>query len=310
MIKQTLYFSNPAYLKVKMRQLCIQSKGWEGLDEITRPIEDIGMVILDHPQITITHNCLKALQANNTVVVSCDDKRMPHSIFLPLVGHSLQSERYRVQLAASKPLLNNMWQQTIVAKIENQRAVLEIVGKPYKRLEVLATRVTSGDRTNVEGQAAAYYWPQLFDGFIRDRYGEVPNNLLNYGYAILRSLVARALVSSGLLLTLGMHHKNQYNAFCLADDVMEPFRPFVDLLVYDMFVHDEINTFLSKESKRRLLSLCSMDAHFGKKRSPLMVGVSHTSSSLYQCYKGKRRKIKYPELNVAHYDQIRTVKQI
>lgn len=296
MIKQTLYFNNPTYLSLKDGQLHIHVKTPVNEKQVTRPVEDIGMIIMDTGQITITHQAIKALQANKTAIVSCDDSHMPASLMLPMEGHTEQSERYRVHMEASVPLKKNLWQQTVEAKVENQRAVLRKLGKPTQRLDVLVRRVQSGDPDNIEGQAAAYYWPTLFDGFIRDRDGEPPNNLLNYGYAVLRAMIARALTSSGLLLTLGIHHRNKYNAYCLADDIMEPYRPFVDLIVYNMFINSKLESFLSTTSKQHLLSLGHVDAQFGKRRSPLMVGMSHTTSSLYQCYAGEKRKIIYPLL--------------
>lgn len=293
MIKRTLYFGNPCYLSLKDNQLQIKMRN--ELDHVvTRPIEDIALVMMDHPQITISHNAIKELQANKVVIVSCDDRHMPHSIMLPMEGHTEQSKRYRKQLQASQPLKKNLWQQTVVAKINNQKEVLRLLDKPYERLEVLAKRVQSGDPDNIEAQAAAYYWGTYLDDFIRDRYGEAPNHLLNYGYAVLRAMVARALVSSGLLLTLGIHHKNKYNAFCLADDIMEPYRPFVDAIVYDMYVNMNLESFLDSDGKQQLLSLGAVDAQFGKKRRPLMVGMAFTTSSLYQCFAGKKRKLQYP----------------
>lgn len=293
MIKQTLYFSKPTYLSLKDKQLNINLKS-DDSDLITRAIEDIGIIILDNPQITITHNVILALQNNKTVIISCDESHMPHSIMLPMEGHTQQSERYRDQLKASLPLKKYLWQQTIEAKVGNQIAVLEKLGKPSKRLKVLVNRVASGDPENIEGQAAAYYWPTLFGGFRRDRDGDPPNNLLNYGYAILRAMTARALVSSGLHLTLGIHHKNKYNAYCLADDIMEPYRPFVDLIVYNMFINNKLESFLNKESKQELLKLPTMDALFDKRYSPLQVGMPMTTASLYKCFAGKKRKIIYP----------------
>ena len=294
MIKKTLYFGNPAYLHLKDNQLVIKVK--DGNKEISRPIEDLGVIVLDHSQITISHNVIKALQDNKTVVISCDDAHMPHSIMMPMEGHTEQSQRYNIQLEASLPLKKNLWQQTIVAKINNQKLVLQKLNKSFKRLEVLARRVQSGDPENVEGQAAAYYWRTYLDGFVRDRYGDPPNNLLNYGYAILRAIVARALVSSGLLLTIGIHHRNKYNAYCLADDIMEPFRPFVDLMVHNMFKKEEMESFLNIDSKKRLLKLPEIDVLYGKHTSPLMVGMSQTSASLFKCFSGEKRKIIYPKI--------------
>ncbi len=296
MIKQTLYFGNPTYLKVKNRQLHIHVKTAVNEKEVTRSIEDLGVVILDNSQITITHNAIRALQNNKTAIISCDDNHMPNSLMLPLQGHTEQSERYRHQIEASIPLKKNLWQQTVIAKITNQMRVLDLLQKPSKRLKVLINRVQSGDSDNIEGQAAAYYWSIFLEGFIRDRYGEPPNNLLNYGYAIIRSMVARSLVASGLLPTLGIHHKNKYNAYCLADDIMEPYRPFVDLIAYDLFVNHGEMTFLSSTVKNKLLSVATIDSYFGKKKSPLMVGMQLTTASLAQCFMGQKRRIIYPQI--------------
>ena len=295
-IKQTLYFSNPCYLSVKRKQLCIKLYKEKEEEIITRSIEDIGFIVLDHPQITITHHAIQLLQENKAIILSCDKKHLPQGLMLPLAGHSLQSKKYKSQIEASLPLKKSLWQQTIQYKIINQIEVLKKLEKPYRRLEILQQRVTSGDTENAEGQAAAYYWKQYLPSFKRDQDGEPPNNLLNYGYTILRSMVARSLVVAGLLPTLGIHHKNQYNAYCLADDIMEPARPFIDLLVHEM--HDEKNmeSFLQPESKRKLLSIMTADALFGKKKSPLMVGYGMTAASLADCYMGKKRKINYPLL--------------
>jgi len=296
MIKQTLYFGSPTYLSIKNRQLLIRHKSNETETIISRPIEDIGVVLLDHGQITISHNAIKALQANKVAIISCDDKHMPASLMLPMEGHSEQTERQRYQIEATQPLKKNLWQQTIIAKIQNQSRVLSKVNKPYKKLEYLASKVQSGDPTNIEGQASAYYWKALFNDFIRDRYGDPPNNLLNYGYAVLRAMIARSLVSSGLMPGLGIHHSNKYNAYCLADDIMEPYRPFVDIMVYEIFENQGLASFLDNKSKSSLLSIATMDARFGKRKSPLMVGMIMTTASLAACYKGKKRKINYPVL--------------
>ncbi len=296
MIKQTLYFGSQAYISLKHKQLQIRKNTIEGEKLITRPIEDIGVVILDHGQITITHKAIIALQNNKVALISCDDRHMPTSLMLPMVGHSEQTEKQRYQIEASLPLKKNLWQQTVIAKIKNQSRVLIKVGKSHKKLDYLSSRVESGDPNNIEGQAASYYWKTLFDDFVRDRYGEPPNNLLNYGYAVIRAMIARSLVSSGLLPGLGIHHRNKYNPFCLADDIMEPYRPFIDLIVYDAFENQGLASFLDKETKSSLLAVSTMDAQFGKRKSPLMVGMIMTTASLAACYRGKKRKINYPLL--------------
>lgn len=293
MIKQTLYFGNPTYLSLKNKQLIINLKKKENL--ITRAIEDIGILVLDNPQITITHKAMIALQQNKVVIVSCDAQHMPLGIMYPLVGHSEQTQRQHAQWNASKPLIKNLWQQTVEAKISNQISVLEYLGKPTLRLERILSQVKSGDPDNKEGQAAAYYWGEYLPDFIRDRAGEPPNALLNYGYAILRAMIARALISSGLHLTIGIFHHNKYNPYCLADDIMEPFRPFVDKIVHELIEEQDVDSISSLSFKKDLLSLGQVDALFGKLKRPLMVGMSLTTSSLVDCFRGKKRRIMYPK---------------
>lgn len=294
MIKRTLYFGNPAYLSIKLDQLVIQKPKEES--KTTVPIEDIGIVLLDHQQITITHEVLRRLQANKAAIISCNKQHLPSGLMLPIEGNYTQSKTQKYQINASVPLKKQLWQQTVIAKIRNQKLLLKFLELPYKRLQILETRVQSGDPSNIEGQAAAYYWRTLFKDFKRDRHGDPPNNLLNYGYIVLRAIIARALVSSGLIPTFGIFHKNQYNAYALADDIMEPYRPFVDHIVYDLFNNYEIDNFLNTEAKKRLLSIATSDAMFAKKRSPLMVGLSFTTKSLADCFSGVKRKITYPEL--------------
>ena len=296
MIKQTLYFGSQAYISLKNKQLRIRKNTLEGEKLISRPIEDIGVVILDNGQITITHNAIKALQENKVAIISCDDSHMPASLMLPMQGHTEQTEKFRYQINVSQPLKKNLWEQTVIAKIKNQKQVLNKTNKKAAKLEYLMKKVQSGDPNNIEGQAAKYYWDILFDGFIRDRYGEPPNNLLNYGYAVIRAMIARSLVSSGLLPALGIHHSNKYNTFCLADDIMEPYRPFVDLIVYDIYKNEDLALFLDINTKKHLLSVATMDAMFGKKKSPLMVGMIMTTASLAACFKGTKRKINFPLL--------------
>lgn len=310
MIKKTLCFSNPAYLSLRDSQLVIRLPEVEKAanlpsvmkraSEITRPIEDIGVLVLDNKQISITSGALEVLLENNCAVITCDKEHMPVGLLLPLVGNTIQNERFRVQLNASLPLRKQLWQQTIQYKIRNQAAVLKSCSDTETRcMQVWANEVKSGDPNNLEARAAVYYWKGLFghiSGFVRDRDGIPPNNLLNYGYAILRAVIARALVSSGLLPTLGIHHHNRYNAYCLADDIMEPYRPYVDRFVYDIIRQYGENIELSKDIKADLLSIPTLDVVIGGKRSPLMVAASQTTASLYRCFSGEIRKIAYPEI--------------
>ena len=309
MIKKTLYFGNPVYLSLKNAQFVIKlpevvkndtlPESFKRTSEVTKPIEDIGVVVLDHKQITITSGALEALLENNCAIITCDSKSMPIGLMLPLYGNTTQNERFRQQLDASLPLMKQLWQQTIKAKIENQAVVLkEYSDVETKCMNVWAADVKSGDSNNLEARAAAYYWKNLFqiEGFTRDRDGIPPNNLLNYGYAILRAVVARGLVVSGLLPTLGIHHHNRYNAYCLADDVMEPYRPYVDRLVCGMIKQGVDYTELTKELKAQLLTIPVLETHIAGKRSPLMVAVGQTTASLYKCFSGELRKISYPEM--------------
>jgi len=302
MIKRTLYFGNPAYLSLKNAQLVVKIPNADGDDTVrTIPIEDIGFVIFDNPQITITHGAMGALVENNTAVVTCDSRHMPAGLLLPSEGNTTQSERYRNQIEASLPLRKQIWQQTIQAKIRNQAAALEKRrGKEFGNMLAWADDVRSGDSENLEARAAVFYWDNLFatefDKFRRDPDGDMPNSMLNYGYAILRAIIARALVGSGLLPTLGVHHRNRYNAYCLADDIMEPYRPYVDLMVCDILDDIGMPKEMNRDIKARLLTIPTIDVMIDGKRSPLMIAASQTTASLARCYAGEIRKVSYPEM--------------
>ena len=305
MIKRTLYFGNPAYLSLKLKQMVVKlpQKGDEERDEneLTRtvPIEDIGVVILDHKQITVTQALISALLDNNCALITCDSRQLPVGLMLPLAGNTVQNERFRLQLDASLPLKKQLWQQTIEAKIKNQAAMLKYTtGEIHNNMLKWSESVKSGDTGNMEARAAVYYWKTVFPDnpyFVRDHEGEGTNALLNYGYAILRAIVARALVASGLLPTLGIHHHNRYNAYCLADDIMEPYRPYVDKIVVDILSEDPEAEVITAV-KIKLLNIPVTEVLIGGKRSPLMVAVSHTTSSLVKCFRGESRRLTYPEM--------------
>lgn len=265
----------------------------------TIPIEDIGIAILDNQQITITHGLLSSLLDNNAAIVTCDSSHMPNGLFMPLSSNQLQSEKFKAQIEASEPLKKQLWQQTISIKIRNQAAILKHRNISVTNMNTWSKKVRSGDPDNYEGRAAAYYWKNFFQmipDFTRDRFGEPPNNLLNYGYAVLRAIVARGLVGSGLLPTLGIHHSNKYNAYCLADDIMEPYRPYVDKIVLEMVGNGEDFYELTTSIKKQLLSIPVVDVFIEGEKSPLMVGVQTTTASLSKCFEGKARKIFYPEI--------------
>lgn len=307
MIKKTLYFGNPIYLSLRNAQLVLRKPDADKLEESfkqdaerTIPIEDIGVVVLDNRRITITTGAMEALLANNCAIITCDSTDLPVGLMLPLCGNTTQSERFRTQIDASLPLKKQLWQQTIRQKILNQAAVLsKNTGAIVKNMQVWANEVRSGDPDNLEARAAAYYWRNLFPtlpNFVRGREGDPPNNLLNYGYAILRACVARGLVGSGLLPTLGIHHHNRYNAYCLADDIMEPYRPYVDDLVIQIMQEYPDYSELNRSIKAALLTIPALDVVLDGKRSPLMIAVGQTTASLAKCFNGELRKIAYPEL--------------
>lgn len=295
MIKRTLCFESPAYLSTKNEQLVVKYPDNESPQK-TVPIEDIGFVVLEHAQITISNRLLEKLVTNNAAIINCNAQHMPIGLLMPLSGNSEQNERLRAQLNSSIPLRKNLWQQTIQAKINNQAAVLKERNIAIQNMQHWAKQVTSGDVLNHEARAAAYYWKNLFDieDFTRRQQGEHPNNLLNYGYAILRAICARALVSSGLLPTLGIHHANKYNAYCLADDIMEPYRPYVDGLVCEIMQEHSVGVELTPAVKRELLTIPALDVIINGKKSPLMIAMSRTTNSLNECFMGVRRKLIYP----------------
>lgn len=297
MIKRTLYFGNPAYLSLKLEQLNVKLVSEDGVKTV--PVEDIGVIVLDNPQITISNALMGKLVENNCAVITCNSKHMPSGMLLALQSNTVQNERYRDQLDASLPLQKQLWQQTIQQKIRNQAVVLSsVIGDDAKCMFTWADSVKSGDSENVEARAAAFYWKNLFpyiDNFTREREGDTPNSFLNYGYAILRGVVARALVATGLLPTLGIHHHNRYNAYCLADDIMEPYRPYVDKLVIEIIKDFGLNE-LTKEVKIKLLEIPVLDVFIDEKQSPLMTAVSITTASLYKCFARESRRILYPEM--------------
>ena len=294
MLKRTIYIGNPSYLKLKDNQLKIE-------DGITKElkgsvaVEDLGFLVLDHYQITLSHQLIIALQQHNVAIISCDESHLPLGLMLPMSGHVEHSERLKHQINLSEPLKKQLWKQTVEAKIYQQKSLLSKFGYVSEPMQTYMTNVKSGDTSNMEGIAAQHYWKQLFENFTRERDGDAPNNYLNFGYSILRSMVARALVSSGLNPTIGIFHRNKYNAYCLADDIMEPYRPYVDELVLEWLSKPCRPTELSKEAKTHLLKIATKDVKIDGLTRPLLVAVSSTTSSLYKCMTGEQRTIRYPE---------------
>jgi CRISPR-associated protein Cas1 len=292
MLKKSILLENKASLTTKNLQLVIKTETRES----NIPIEDIGYIVIDHPEIYLSIPALNLLVDNNTAVIICNTNHLPNGMFLNLNSHHIQQEIFKNQINASVPLKKQLWQQTVMEKITNQGLLLEKITNQKNNFDFLASKVLSGDTSNMEGVAANFYWKSFFEhNFKRERFGDYPNNFLNYGYAILRAATARALSGSGLLNTLGIHHKSKYNAFALADDIMEPFRPIVDEKVAEImqnYTEQELNTAIKAE----LLQILTRTVYFKEEKSPLMVALQKTASSLQQCYMGDRKKIKYPKL--------------
>ena len=302
MIKRTICIENPAHLKCRNDQLIVSYssiKGMEDIPEKSVPVEDIGILILEHHQITISHYLLDSLLLNNAAVVTCNAFHHPTGLFMNLDGNTIQSERFQAQVNAAEPVKKQIWQQTIRAKIINQSGLLARYNMPVETLRRYSESVRSGDTDNNEAKAAAYYWKNLFPPawmFYRKRDGVPPNNLLNYGYAILRASIARSLVGSGLLPTLGVFHRNRYNSYCLADDIMEPYRPFVDAVVRSMVDKTSHLENLTQELKVQLLKIPTMDVEIENESSPLFVAVQRTTASLARFFTGESKKVVYPVL--------------
>ncbi|MEJ7627488.1 MAG: type II CRISPR-associated endonuclease Cas1 [Ferruginibacter sp.] len=302
MIKRTICIENACFLKFSNGQMVVSYshiKGMEDMPDKTVPVEDLGMLVLEHQQISLTHYLLDKLVSNNVAVITCNETRHPTGLLMPLETNTLQSERFRAQVEATEPLKKQLWQQTVKAKISNQAAVLKKWDRKYLLLKNLADCVKSGDADNNEAIAAVHYWQNLFPpawNFFRKRDGVPPNNLLNYGYAILRAGMARAIVGAGMLPTLGIFHRNRYNAYCLADDMMEPYRPYVDMVVRSIIDKTSVVETLTQELKVELLKIPTLDVIMGGDKSPLMVAMQRTAVSLSRCYAGEQRKLLLPEM--------------
>lgn len=292
MIKQTLFFTTPVLLSLKYNQIEIRYKDVE--EVITRPIEDVGVVIVESQLVQFTVPLLNALADNNVAVVFCNAQCMPNTMLMPLESNAVQQEVYRLQTEASLPTKKRIWKEIIEYKIRNQAALLDLLGRDGNLLKAYYMNVLSGDSDNREGQAAKIYWQQMYGrSFNRSRNGESPNSWLNYGYAILRAAVARALLGSGLFPAFGLFHRNRYNAFPLADDVMEPYRPFVDYAVYQLF-EDSPEACLDKEVKQQLVRVLFTDVKMKGQIRPLQVALSMTTASLVRALKDKKESIIYP----------------
>lgn len=297
MNKRTVCISNQAHLSVEHQQMIVFLKENEDVKKV--PIEDLAILILDHPAITYTHYLLVALSNNNVVVVVCDDKHLPTSLVLSLSSHTTHSRIIKLQADMPKPVGKALWQQIIKAKIAGQVHVLKSLKLNSERLQRLIIKVRSGDPDNCEAQAAQYYWTELFGTeFRRDRDLPGINSLLNYGYMIIRSAVARAIVGTGLHPSLGIFHRNQYNPFCLADDLLEPLRPLVDITVYDLckqfYCNESVE--LNKEIKQQLIRLMEFYINFKDQKLPMTVALDLYAATVKKFICQEIREIAVPQL--------------
>ena len=295
MIARTLSFSSPGKLFAKDAQLV-----YEGEDGVRRsfPIEDLGFVILETGLMTVSSHCIRQLADANVALVVCDATHTPSAQMLPFAAHTTTQETVAAQLGATAAVQGRLWRQVVRAKILNQSELLRRLGfDAYRRLWAMADEVKNYDAENVEAQAARIYFRALAPdpGFVRAREGTWPNPALNYGYGVLRAAVARALVGSGLTCFRGVHHHNRYNAFCLADDMMEPYRPFVDQYVFGHVPPFDVQaTELTREMKARLLQMLTCDVKTGDLKRPLMVALTYTTASLAKYYLGKTDHLVLP----------------
>ena len=294
MLKRSLVFSSPANLSLKDRQIVISLKE-SPEDKITVPIEDIGVVIIDNPAVSITIPLLNYLADNNVIVVICNSKGVPSSTLLSFGTNHYQGEILQSQINITEPLKKGLWKQIIESKIKNQAALLNKLGRNGDKLKSYYCNVKSGDTDNREGIAARIYFQELFGkGFVRERSQEGINTLLNYGYTILRAATARAVVGSGLFQGIGLHHHNRSNSFPLVDDLVEPYRPFVDEAVYQLLLNNCLE--LSKNVKAKLISVLYADVFFKRTSRPLELGLTFTTSSLTRCLRKEDKELLLPLL--------------
>ena len=294
MLKRTLVFSSPMHLSLRNAQLVVSTQEAPN-EQRTVPIEDIGLVMIENQMVTVTMPLLNALVDSGVAVILCDAKGMPHAMLQNMDGNNLQGECLRNQISLGEVARKQLWKQIVEAKIKNQSALLQKIHGKGDVLKPYYTNVKSGDSDNREGIAARIYFSELFgEDFIRDRNQPGINALLNYGYSVLRAATARALISSGLTPSLGIFHHNRSNAFPLADDLMEAFRPFVDETVYNLCEQGILE--VNKDAKFELISVLSSDTYYPKVTRPLQIGLSITMASLAKCFNGEAKLLSLPVL--------------
>jgi len=290
-IKRTLDISTgPTRLRIENDQLVIER---DRMEVGRAPCEDIGVLLIDHHAVTATHAVFTRLLSFGAAVVFCGDDHLPTGILLPVTDNQLTAQRMRVQLAASLPLRKQLWRQIVRAKVRAQADNLPADSPVSRRLRAMSDEVVSGDRTNIEGQAARLYWPALLgQDFRRDPEGPPPNNLLNYGYMVMRAAVARAIVAAGLHPVFSLQHSNRANTFALADDLVEVLRPRVDAVVLRLVQTGR--TEIDRSAKTALLGLLAETVIVGDQSGPLMVQLHRVAASLLRCYEGSQKQLDLP----------------
>lgn len=295
MIKRTIFISSP--MKLYVEHECLKLENLDSGDKHQVPLIDIGIIELDYHTILLNNYLLKKAAELGIVIINCNDYHNPVGIFSPLFTNTLHTKVLKMQFKMKKPLKNQIWKELIKSKIENQAALLEYFGKDFGLVAQLAKEVKSNDNTKREGVAASYYWKYLLGlDFKRERYGKPPNAFLNYGYTLIRSTITRALVSSGLHPSVGVHHKNQYNHYCLADDLIEPFRIFCDKLVYENIDEFGQKEELTKEDKIKLLEVINTETTIEDKVYPLQLAVKETVVSYLRSIENNKVELKLPKL--------------
>lgn len=315
MIKRIIEISQAkTHLAIRYGQLIIKSfdptqDGQNGENVSSIPCEDIGVLLIDHQGTTYTHCVFTELLRCGAAIVLCGGDHHPAGMLLPIESNSMQTERFRQQIEAKEPVKKRLWKQIVQAKIKHQAKLVGKDSDVYKALMALRDRVRSGDPENIEAQASKKFWPAYLQDiqvyselvesdidFHRNIDGLPPNNMLNYGYMVMRAAIARALCSAGLLPSLGIHHRNRYNAFCLADDILEPFRGFVEAKVRDVCREIGVSDNLDQTVKSKLLEVLYESVTIGGFNGPLMVGLHRTMASLQRCFAGEQKEIDLPEI--------------
>ncbi len=296
MIKKIIEISQArTHLSIRYGQLILKREG-EQISSIS--CEDVGVLLVDHRGVTYTHSVFTELLKNGAAIVLCGEDHHPSGMILPIESNSVQTERYRHQIKVKEPVKKRLWKQIVRAKIRHQAKLVKDDEAAYGALKILEKKVRSGDPENIEARASKIFWSSFFEdeSFRRDINGPSPNNMLNYGYMVMRAAVARAICSAGLMPSLGLHHRNRYNAFCLADDVLEPFRGFVEARVKQLYEGGEGTEDLGQYVKARLLDVLYDEINIAGFKGPLMVGLHRTAASLYRVFTGEQEKIDLPKL--------------